>query len=132
MGWRLLVLVTVLAPISWASTLDVKRVVTTDDGLSGNDIRASHEAGDGSLWIGTRHNGISRLHDDSWTTFSTADGLLSEGNLSILDDDGGTSTEMVITRYGATERRSIEPWRGNVRVGSGNGTLICDRRAIGR
>lgn len=43
------------------------RVLTTKEGLSGNEIRSVKTAKDGSLWVATG-NGLSRLAEGRWTT----------------------------------------------------------------
>jgi len=58
-------------------------------GLCGLDVRAFHEAADGSILIATSDNGICRYQDGEFTTVSTEQGLPSISTRGfILGDDG--------------------------------------------
>ncbi len=50
------------------------------------DVRAIAESRDGSLWFATWANGISRLHDGAWITYTSADGLQAPGVAAIWAD----------------------------------------------
>ena len=77
---------------------DTWTTFTTADGLADNDVQAIAEDGGGQLWFGTWGGGVSALDDggtpfdkgdDTWTTFTTADGLVSNYVRAIATDGGG-------------------------------------------
>lgn len=61
---------------------------TVAEGLAGNDVKAIHEARDGSLWFGT-YGGLSHLKDGAFTNYRVADGLASDLVRSIAEDADG-------------------------------------------
>jgi signal transduction histidine kinase/ligand-binding sensor domain-containing protein len=61
---------------------------TEKDGLADN-IRTIYEDGDGTFWIGTYDNGLSRFKDGKFTNYTTANGLFSNGVFQILEDGRG-------------------------------------------
>jgi ligand-binding sensor domain-containing protein len=71
---------------------------TTADGLADNSVRPIVEDGRGRLWFGTGGYGVSVLDDggtpfekgdDTWTTFTTAEGLADNFVYAIAEDSGG-------------------------------------------
>jgi len=52
-------------------------------------IWAIHEDSDGSLWFGTRDNGLYRLRDGGLAHFTVDDGLASNAIYQILEDSAG-------------------------------------------
>ncbi len=67
--------------------LDDMRLFTTQDGLSGDDVRALAEDREGNLWIGTQGGGLNCLRDGHFTCFTKASGL--PGNsVSAVEVDG--------------------------------------------
>jgi ligand-binding sensor domain-containing protein/signal transduction histidine kinase len=52
-------------------------------------VWAMHEDTDGSLWFGTRDNGLYRLHDGRLAHFTVDDGLASNAIYQILEDGEG-------------------------------------------
>jgi ligand-binding sensor domain-containing protein/signal transduction histidine kinase len=52
-------------------------------------VWAIHEDSDGSLWFGTRDNGLYRLRDGKLTHFTAEDGLASNAIYQILEDAEG-------------------------------------------
>jgi ligand-binding sensor domain-containing protein len=77
---------------------DTWATFTTADGLADNWVRAIAEDGEGRLWFGTVGGGASVLDDggtpfdkgdDTWTTFTGADGLVGNYVHIIAGDDGG-------------------------------------------
>jgi ligand-binding sensor domain-containing protein/signal transduction histidine kinase len=52
-------------------------------------VWAIHEDSGGSLWFGTRDNGLYRLHDGRLTHFTVEDGLASNAIYQILEDPVG-------------------------------------------
>ncbi len=52
-------------------------------------VWAMHEDADGSLWFGTRDNGLYRLHDGKLAHFTVDDGLASNAIYQILEDGEG-------------------------------------------
>jgi len=71
---------------------------TTADGLAGNYVRATTVDSEGRIWFGTAQGGVSVLNDvgtpfdkqgDTWTTFTTTDGLAGNYVLTIALDGRG-------------------------------------------
>jgi ligand-binding sensor domain-containing protein/signal transduction histidine kinase len=54
---------------------DERKLFTTRDGLSANDVRAITEDREGDLWVGTEGGGLNRLRDGHFTCFSRTNGL---------------------------------------------------------
>jgi ligand-binding sensor domain-containing protein len=52
-------------------------LVSTQDGLVDNEIRAMAVGLDGSLWLGSYNEGISRYDGQRWRTYKTNDGMLA-------------------------------------------------------
>jgi len=76
---------------------DTWTTFTTADGLADNYIRSIATDSGGRLWFGTRSGGVSVLDhggtpfykgDDTWTTFTTADGLANNLVWAIAIDGG--------------------------------------------
>jgi len=70
----------------------------TEDGLSNNSVRAVTVDGSGRKWLGTWGGGLSVLDDggtpheksdDTWTAFTTADGLAYNDLYSVVGDGTG-------------------------------------------
>jgi ligand-binding sensor domain-containing protein/signal transduction histidine kinase len=57
--------------------------------LADMKIWAIHEDADGSLWFGTRNNGLFRFRSGRLAQFSSADGLPSNAIYQILEDGAG-------------------------------------------
>jgi len=77
---------------------DTWTTFTTTDGLADNGVRAIAMDGGNRLWFGTYGGGVSVLDhggtpfdkgDDTWTTFTTADGLADDYIRAIAVDSGG-------------------------------------------
>jgi signal transduction histidine kinase/ligand-binding sensor domain-containing protein len=64
------------------------RVLTTQDGLAGNDVKVIVESALGDLWIGG-YGGLTRLHDGQFTHWSERDGLPSDNIRAIYEDHDG-------------------------------------------
>ena len=81
------------------TTDDIWTTFSTTDGLADNSVFAIAIDGSGNKWFATYFNGgISCLDDngtpsnkadDTWTTFTTADGLVDNDSLSIFIDASG-------------------------------------------
>ena len=56
---------------------------------TGSDVRAIFQDREGFLWFGTAGGGVSRFDGQSFTTFSTEDGLASNNVRTILQDPKG-------------------------------------------
>lgn len=67
-----------------------ERTFTTHDALAQNSVYAVHVARDGAVWAGTLSGGVSRYHDDRFTTYTKASGLASN-TVTALADDGDDS-----------------------------------------
>lgn len=65
-------------------------LLTTRDGLPGNDVRALLEGRDGSLWLGTLGGGLARLKDGRFTCYTRREGLSSNNVLDLQEDADGT------------------------------------------
>ncbi len=52
-------------------------------------VWAVHQDANGTLWFGTRNNGLFRYHDGKLAQFSSADGLPSNAIYQILEDGAG-------------------------------------------
>ena len=57
--------------------------------LADMKVWAIHEDTDGTLWFGTRNNGLFRFHSGKLAQFSSADGLPSNAIYQILEDGEG-------------------------------------------
>jgi ligand-binding sensor domain-containing protein len=77
---------------------DAWATFTTADGLAGNNVWAIAVDGAGRLWFGTYGGGVSVLDDggtpfdkgdDTWATFTTADGLAGNNVEAIAVDGAG-------------------------------------------
>ena len=71
----------------WRFKGDDRRLFTTADGLSSDQIRSLDEDADGTLWIGTFGGGLNAYRAGKFTRFTAKDGLLSD-NVSNVSDDG--------------------------------------------
>jgi ligand-binding sensor domain-containing protein len=123
---------------------DVWATFTTADGLADNDVRAIVVHGAGRLWFGTYGGGVSVLNhggtpfdeaDDTWATFTTADGLADNDVETIAVDgrghlwfgtDGGVAE---LVRYHVHLPAIRRPWdayyEGNDRWRNAYGPLAC-------
>lgn len=63
-----------------------KRVYTRADGLAGDVVFAIHQDRAGDMWFGTYGQGVSRLRNGVFTTFSTKHGL-SDDNIRLIHED---------------------------------------------
>jgi signal transduction histidine kinase/ligand-binding sensor domain-containing protein len=59
------------------------RIFTTNNGLSGNIVRAIADDTNGDVWIGTEHGGVDLLHNGQVTCFQRTNGCPSD-NISCL------------------------------------------------
>jgi len=57
--------------------------------LKSNRISALYQDGEGSLWIGSEHGGLSRYYRGAFTNYSLRDGLPSDSVLSLGGDGKG-------------------------------------------
>jgi signal transduction histidine kinase/ligand-binding sensor domain-containing protein len=89
----------------WAGTLgrglwfiqgDKRRLYTTADGLSSDQVRSLHQDDDGTLWIATFGGGLDSLRDGKFQHFTANDGLLSDNVAKVVDD--GESLWLSTTR----------------------------------
>jgi signal transduction histidine kinase/ligand-binding sensor domain-containing protein len=77
---------------------------TRRDGLAENTVDSIYRAPDGTIWAGTLNEGLSRLRDGHWHTFTTRDGLPSN-RISVIT--GNARGEIVVgTPDGLAELRS--------------------------
>ncbi|HEY3863346.1 MAG TPA: two-component regulator propeller domain-containing protein [Verrucomicrobiae bacterium] len=61
-------------------------LLTTNDGLSANDIHAIAEDREGSLWIGTELGGLNKLQAGRFTSFRRSGGFVSDNISSLYVD----------------------------------------------
>ncbi len=61
---------------------------TVDDGLGSNGVKAIHEDGQGTLWVGTTE-GLSRFRDGHWSTVTTRQGLFDDDISQVVEDEQG-------------------------------------------
>ena len=61
----------------------------SDGGLPGNHVFMLHEDQDGKLWIGT-NNGLARMDGETFTRFTTADGLFNNRVFAMTTADDGS------------------------------------------
>jgi ligand-binding sensor domain-containing protein/signal transduction histidine kinase len=54
--------------------------------VAGHTVRAIYEDREGVLWIGTYDNGLVRLKDERFTTYTMKEGLFNNGVFQILED----------------------------------------------
>jgi ligand-binding sensor domain-containing protein/signal transduction histidine kinase len=59
------------------------------DPLAGNPILSHFEDRDGTLWLGTELDGLTALHLQTFTTYTTANGLSADAVRSVLQDKSG-------------------------------------------
>jgi signal transduction histidine kinase/ligand-binding sensor domain-containing protein len=71
----------------WRIKGEEKRLFTTADGLSSNQIRSLYEDREGILWIATLGGGLNAFHAGYFRHFAAKDGLISD-NVSEIVDDG--------------------------------------------
>jgi signal transduction histidine kinase/ligand-binding sensor domain-containing protein len=63
------------------------QMLTTNDGLSANNVHAIAQDHTGDLWIGTELGGLNRLHEGHFTSFRQSDGFPSDNISSLYVDD---------------------------------------------
>ena len=67
---------------------NVPTLLTTDDGLAGNDVKVIIDAQTGGLWIGT-YGGLSRFQNGKLTSWTESDGLPSRTIRALYEDADG-------------------------------------------
>ena len=70
----------------WRIAGGEKRLYTTADGLSSDQIRSLYPAANGTLWIGTFGGGLDSFDGTKFRQFTAKEGLLSDNIVSISDD----------------------------------------------
>lgn len=75
-------------------------LLSVEDGLANNTIRAVEEADDGALWFAT-YGGVSRYQNETFTNYTIKDGLPNNGVLDILKAQDGT---LWFSTYGGIAR----------------------------
>ncbi|HXE65157.1 MAG TPA: two-component regulator propeller domain-containing protein [Bryobacteraceae bacterium] len=82
--------------VVWAGTLSdglwrysngQKRLFTTSDGLTSDQVRSLYLDGSGTLWIGTQDGGLNSFQDGKFVAYRARDGILSD-NIHGITDDG--------------------------------------------
>jgi ligand-binding sensor domain-containing protein len=90
---------TVGGVVRWNTTDDSYLKYTVANGLAGNYVSAIASNPDGNLWVGTGSecsnegecgaHGVNKFDGTTWTTYTTADGLASNGVSAIASDPSG-------------------------------------------
>ena len=62
---------------------------TTAQGLAGNSIACIYEDREGTLWLGTRDNGLMRVTRRIITSYTEKDGLSGKVLYPVLEDRAG-------------------------------------------
>ncbi len=62
-------------------------IYTKKDGLAGNLIRYIDEDANGGLWIGTMDGGVSHFKNNTFTNYTTSNGLASDNIRSVFVDN---------------------------------------------
>jgi signal transduction histidine kinase/ligand-binding sensor domain-containing protein len=103
----------------WRVEGEERRLFTTADGLSSDQIRSLYQDPEGTLWIGTFAGGLNALRSGQFLRFTAENGLLSDNVANVLDD--GESLWLSTTRgicrvprrqlfdFAAGRRASLEP-----------------------
>jgi hypothetical protein len=66
------------------------RTYGVTNGLAGLDVRTIYSDREGNLWFGTR-GGVSRYDGNTFTTFTSENGLVDEAVWSVCQDKEGIS-----------------------------------------
>lgn len=67
---------------------DKSRIYNTKNGFPDNFIRLVFEDNEGSIWVGTKNEGLIKFNTlDSWEVINISDGLSSDYIMSIIQDD---------------------------------------------
>ena len=123
---------------------------TIDYGGDTEPIKAFAREADGTLWVGTRGNGLYRRKDDRWDRFDRNSGLLSniirclyldpEGRLWVGSDGGGLSLRLNDKRFisvtaheglpnNTVSQIVLDP-QGRLWVGTHRGLAVFDKTAL--
>ena len=63
---------------------------TTKEGLVGNYVRSIYEDSEGTLWIGTYGEGLSRFKGGKFVNYRVENGLFDNGVFAIQEDEAGS------------------------------------------
>ncbi len=77
---------------------------TKEDGLSGSKIRYITEAEDGSIWSASLDGGVSRFKNNTFTNYTTEQGLSSDNIRSIYIDESDNNVIWVGTENNGLNR----------------------------
>jgi signal transduction histidine kinase/ligand-binding sensor domain-containing protein len=123
---------------------------TIDYGGERDPIKSFAREADGTLWVGTRGNGLYRRKDDRWDRFDRRSGLLSniirclyldpEGRLWVGSDGGGLSLRLDNERFISVTAQEglpnntvsqilLDP-QGRLWVGTHRGLAVFDKTAL--
>jgi len=90
-----------------------RKLFTTADGLSSDEIRSMYEDAGGTLWIGTFGGGLNAFRNGKFMHYGASDGLLSD-NVAEVSDDGESlwlSTTRGISRISKSQLRDFSEHR---------------------
>ncbi|NYF80549.1 sensor histidine kinase [Granulicella arctica] len=65
-------------------------VFQAGDGLAGSSLLSLLEDREGNVWLGTESDGLTVLHEQKFTTYTTAEGLSGNVVRSVLEDVSGS------------------------------------------
>ena len=101
---------------------------TTKEGLVGNYVRSIYEDAEGTLWIGTYGEGMSRFKNGKFVNYRAKDGLYNDGVFAIEEDARGNfwiSSNRGIYRVKRRELNEFAEGKiariGSVGYGTGDG-----------
>ncbi len=111
----------------WRVKGATRKLYSTADGLSSDQIRSIYQDADGTLWVATFGGGLNAIRGGRIYRFTEKDGLLSD-NIAKIEDDGESlwlSTTRGICRvakgqlneFAAGKRTSLEPLNYGVEDG---------------
>lgn len=75
----------------------IVKTLTTEDGLSANNVHSIFQDSKGSIWFGTFGGGISKLHSEGFTSYHVGNGLVNNYVTGVIEDSHG---DLVISTLG--------------------------------
>ncbi len=111
----------------WRIDGNSRRIYTTADGLSSDQIRSLYQDPDGTLWIATFGGGLNALRDGRIVSYTEKDGLLTD-NIAKIEDDGESLwlattrgicriAKQQIKEFSQGKRKTLEPLNYGVEDG---------------
>lgn len=75
----------------------ILKTLTSEDGLSANNVHSIFQDSKGSIWFGTFGGGISKLHSEGFTSYHVGNGLVNNYVTGVIEDGHG---DLVISTLG--------------------------------